>query len=218
MADDTARTRESSIDIIESGMASRQGQGISRRLLQKLQEEPGHQWKLYISWPQFAAAAAASWAPLGLVIWMSGRLHPDAALFKGALFFHLSSLVLGFGAVLVADYFVLLWLLRRCTLAETIRVAARLHLPIWIGVLGLMVSGMLLEPNLASGLTRVKLALVAVLVLNGLQALMLSKRMEESAGVLTVRLFAWGAMTATISQLCWWGAVWIGFWNAAHRH
>ena len=63
-------------------------------------------------------------------------------------------------------------------------------------------------------MTRAKLALVMVLILNGLQAMILSKRMEASTDALSLRLLAWGAVTAAISQGCWWGAMWIGFWTA----
>ncbi|GHI06757.1 hypothetical protein AQI88_30145 [Streptomyces cellostaticus] len=47
-----------------------------------------------------------------------------------ALFVHLASLVLGFGAVLVADHHALLCLTGRCTLRDTLHSTARLHVPI----------------------------------------------------------------------------------------
>jgi hypothetical protein len=183
-----------------------------------LRVKPNRPLALHESWWVFAATACAAWAVLGLAIWLSTHLHPDHALYLGALFVHLSSLVLGFGAVLLADYFVLLWLVGRSSLAESLRVVSRLHLPIWTGVIGLVLSGMLLEPNLAATPTRVKLALVAVLTLNGLQAFVLGKRMEAMADAVSMRLITWGAVTSAISQVCWWGSVWIGFWNANHHH
>jgi hypothetical protein len=42
----------------------------------------------------------------------------------------------------------------RSTLAEAIRGAERLHLPIWVGLAGLIGSGAFLEPNLNSALTQ----------------------------------------------------------------
>jgi hypothetical protein len=153
---------------------------------------------------------------LGVAIWLSARLNPDPALHNVALFIHLASLVLGFGAVLVGDYFIVLWLARRATLAEVTYGIAWLHLPIWLGLTGLVLSGVLLEPDLTTGMTQVKLALVVVLTLNGLQAMIFSKRMEASAGALSVRLLAWGAVTTAVSQACWWGSVWIGFWTTTH--
>jgi len=163
-----------------------------------------------------AAALLAALALAG-VLWISVHVRVDPVLHTAVLFVHLASLVLGFGGVLIADYLVLLWISGRSTLAEAIRGAERLHLPIWAGLAGLVASGALLEPNLASTLTRTKLVLVLLLTVNGLQALILGRRIAHSdATHLPTRLTLWGAATALISQLCWWGAVWIGFWNAEH--
>ncbi|MET9404890.1 hypothetical protein ABZX90_03720 [Streptomyces sp. NPDC002935] len=53
------------------------------------------------------------------------------------------------------------------------------------------------------------------LTLNGLQAGLLNRRMtRQGTAAPTPRLLAWGASTALISQLCWWGAVVIGFRNS----
>ncbi|MHB9851166.1 hypothetical protein ACSYGO_18205 [Streptomyces krungchingensis] len=125
--------------------------------------------------------------------------------------------MLGFGAVLVADYYALLYLTGRCTLRDALNCTAHLHVPIWTGLAGLVASGAMLHPNLASTLTRVKLGLVLALTLNGLQAGLLNRRMAQQGGAaLTPRLLAWGAATALVSQVCWWGAVVIGFRNSRH--
>jgi hypothetical protein len=139
----------------------------------------------------------------------------DAALHTAALFVHLASLVLGFGAVLVADYFALLCLTGRYTLRDALNGTARLHVPIWTGLVGLVASGMMLHPDLGSTLTRIKLGLVLVLTLNGLQAGLLNRRMTRKAATpLAYPFLAWGAATAVVSQVCWWGAVLIGFLNS----
>ncbi|MBF6298827.1 hypothetical protein IU459_14925 [Nocardia amamiensis] len=84
-------------------------------------------------------------------------------------------------------------------------------------LVGLIASGCVLEPNLASMLTRTKLALVLVLTLNGPQAMMLSKRLDQHwSAALPPRVLIWAAATGVVSQICWWGAVLIGFWNAEH--
>jgi hypothetical protein len=176
-----------------------------------LPADPARPIRLGDSWWVFAAVASVACAALAAAIWMSVHLHPDATLHDVALFVHLSSLVFGFGAVLVADYLVVLWLLRRLTFADAFHGAARLHVPIWIGLIGLVLSGVLLQPDLAAGTTRAKLALVAALTVNGLHAMVLSKRVEAEAGALSMRLLSWGAITTTISQACWWGSVVIGF-------
>ncbi|MFF3059917.1 hypothetical protein [Streptomyces sp. NPDC057909] len=153
---------------------------------------------------------------LAACAWISLHLHADPALHTAALFVHLASLVLGFGAVLVADYHGLLWISGRCTLNDALGSTTRLHVPIWTGLAGLVVSGVMLHPDLTSALTRTKLALVLVLTLNGLQAGLLNRRTAQRASStpLTPRLLAWGAATALVSQICWWGAVVIGFRNS----
>ncbi len=170
------------------------------------------------SWGAFVAVACGACAVLCAAIWISTDLHPDPALHNAALFVHLASLVLGFGAVLVADYLIAVWLVGRSTFAEAVSGVDRLHLLVWTGLIGMVVSGALLEPNLATVLTRAKLVLVLLLTLNGLQAMILNKRMKASTDALSARLFAWGAVTTVVSQGCWWGAMWIGFWTATHRH
>jgi hypothetical protein len=169
------------------------------------------------SWSEFAVRAAATYAALALAIWLSAHVRAAPALRGVALFVHMSSLVLGFGAVLAADYFLLLWLLGLIPFTDTMSVTGRMHLLVWTGLAGLIVSGTLLRPDLSSGLTQLKLALVFVLTLNGAHLPILARRMTDSAGSPCPRLLAWGAAAAATSQVCWWGAIWIGFWNTNHR-
>ncbi len=170
---------------------------------------------LYDSWWTVVGAAGLLCAGWAASVWISLHLQADPSLHSVALFVHLASLVLGFGAVLVADYYGLLWMTGRCTLAEAIGSTSRLHVPIWAGLAGLVLSGTLLHPNPAATPTLVKLVMVLVLALNGLQAGLLNKRMAEQAhGTPGRGLLAWGGATALISQICWWGAVVIGFRNS----
>ncbi|MBZ4318425.1 hypothetical protein [Streptomyces huiliensis] len=172
--------------------------------------------RVYDSWWTVAATGLAVCAAWSAAVWISAHLRADASLHSAALFAHLATLVLGFGAVLVADYYGLLWLTGRMALTEALDGAARLHTPIWAGLTGLVGSGMLLHPDTSSTLTRVKLVMVLVLSLNGLQAGLLNRR---AAGLRpseqpSRRFLAWGAGTALVSQLCWWGAVIVGFRNS----
>ncbi|MER5467494.1 hypothetical protein [Streptomyces sp. NPDC002685] len=73
------------------------------------------------------------------------HLRVDADLHAVALFVHLASLVLGFGAVLMADYYALLYLTGRCTFHNALTSAGRLHVPIWAGLAGLVASGVMLH-------------------------------------------------------------------------
>ncbi|MEU0156683.1 hypothetical protein [Micromonospora fulviviridis] len=121
---------------------------------------PLPRWTLALASGVIAVVWAAS-------IWTSAHTHVDPVWHRAALFVHLISLVVGFGAVLTVDWFGLMWLLRRCTLPQVFAVAHNVHLPIWLGVAGLIGSGALLRPDLTSPLTRAKLALVLLVGLLG---------------------------------------------------
>jgi hypothetical protein len=162
----------------------------------------------------YAMAAAAAMAALAAALWLSTTVHPGPVLHTVALFAHLGFLTLGLGAVLVVDYSFALWALGRTTFAEAVAGTARLHVPIWLGLVGLVASGALLSPDLTAGSTILKLAFVAGLTLNGVQAAALTRRMSEAGDVPPPLLLLWGAATSAISQLCWWGAVVIGFLHA----
>ncbi|MEW1912003.1 hypothetical protein AB0442_26770 [Kitasatospora sp. NPDC085895] len=149
--------------------------------------------------------------------WTAGHVRTDASLHTVALFVHLVALVVGFGAVLAVDYTGALWLLGRCTLAQAVESTGPLHVPVWAGLAGLTASGILLEPQLDSPLTRVKLLLVLLIALNGVHATALTKRLEAAGpGRPERRLLVRGALSALVSQLGWWGALAIGFWNTQH--
>jgi len=122
-----------------------------------------------------------------------------------ALFAHLGFVILGFGTVLVADYFFALWILGRSTFIEAVGHTTRLHALIWAGLTGLVASGMLLRPDLTLGTTLVKLGLVAVLTVNGVQASALSRHMTAIDGDPPWRLLVRGGITSAVSQVCWWG-------------
>lgn len=174
---------------------------------------PTRPLRLYDSWWTVAAAGLAAMVVLTAGLWFSLHVRTDETLHTAALFVHLASLVLGFGAVLSADYHGLLWATGRCTLPEVIGATTRLHVPIWAGLGGLVASGMMLHPDLGSPLTLAKVGLVFALTLNGLQAGLLGRRLAAAAVPIGRGAAAWGAATALVSQLCWWGAVVIGFLN-----
>ncbi|MBT2402555.1 MULTISPECIES: hypothetical protein [unclassified Streptomyces] len=174
---------------------------------------PARPLRLYDSWWTVAAAGLVAVLVLTAGLWFSLHVRTDETLHTAALFVHLASLVLGFGAVLSADYHGLLWATGRCTLTEALGATTRLHVPIWAGLGGLVASGMMLHPDLGSPLTLAKVGLVLLLTLNGLQAGLLCRRLAAAAGPVGRGVTAWGGVTALLSQLCWWGAVVIGFLN-----
>ncbi|WP_171165017.1 hypothetical protein [Streptomyces sp. I05A-00742] len=163
------------------------------------------------------AAAAGLCALWAAAVWTAVHLRADPHLHDVALFVHLASLLVGFGAVLTVDWLGLLWLTGRRELPEVLRTAGAVHLPVWLGLAGLVGTGVLLHPDPGSPLTRVKLGLVLLVALNGLHARTLQPRMEAVAAgrtpasrALTVRC----AVTVLLSQLGWWGATVIGFLNS----
>jgi len=132
-----------------------------------------------------------------------------------ALFGHLVSLLIGFGAVLAVEWVGLLWLLRKRPLAAVLDSARTARLPIWGGLIGLGATGLLLHPDVTSTFTRIKLAAVLILALNGLYAAVLERRLTTArpGRSLMFRLF----VSTAISQTCWWGATVIGFLNSQRQ-
>ena len=147
-------------------------------------------------------------------LWASAHVQADPSLYRAALFVHLASLVAGLGAALTIDYFAVQWLLGRRTLHEVLTVSGGTARLVWAGLAGLVGSGALLSPDLDSGLTRLKLALVLVVALNGAFGGVVQHRLEEAGDGASARLFGLGVVTATVSQVGWWGASLVGFLNA----
>jgi hypothetical protein len=153
----------------------------------------------------------AAWAAM---IWMSTHLQPDPTLRSVALFAHLAAMVAGFGAVLVIDWVGLLWSIGRRTFADVTHTAHAVHSLIWLSLAGLTFSGMLLYPDPSSPLTRIKLALVLVVALNGLHAHLLHRRLVALGDRPPPNpLLLLAGLTALVSQACWWAAMAIGFVN-----
>lgn len=154
-------------------------------------------------------------AVLGVAVWSSAHLRVDPELRTAALFVHLAALVVGFGAVIAVDWFALLWLLGRRSLNDLMSVASAAHLPIWLGLAGLVLTGALCRPDLALPLTWIKLGLVLLVMLNGLYAYAVGERLVRVVpGTVPPGLLRNAAMIAAVSQFGWWGAVLIGFVNA----
>ena len=166
-----------------------------------------------LSWVPAVLGLAAG-AVLGSVVWAAAHLQVDPALRTGALFVHLSSLIISFGAVLAVDWFALLWLLGRQSLVDLTKVSAAAHLPIWLGLLGLVLSGALLRPDLSQPLTWLKMVLVLLVTLNGLRAYAIGEQLTRfQAGTVPYWLLRRAMGAAAVSQLGWWGATVIGFLN-----
>ena len=164
------------------------------------------------AWARWAVAAlvCVGWST---AVWTAAHVSTDPVLEKAALFVHLASLVAGFGAVLALDWWGLQWLLGRRTLPEVAGLSGGTHHLVWIGLGGLVLSGVLLSPDLGSPLTQLKLVLVLVVSLNGVQAHALQRRLELLAE-LPRAILARCVLTAGVSQVGWWGCMVIGFVNS----
>ncbi len=143
----------------------------------------------------------------------------DSPHFYIALFIHLVSLIVGFGAVLVVDTFGLLMILEKIPLSllkKTARITQRL---IWAGWVGMVISGinLILLKGYVDNLTRIKLFLVLMIGVNGIFLHLIKKALsgfENKKDVPNVWRFRI-ALSSAISQTGWWGAILIGF---VHRH
>jgi len=135
------------------------------------------------------------------------------------LFVHLSSLILGFGAVMVTDLYGLLWIRDRIRFPQLVKVSGETERFIWAGWAGMVAAGipLLLLKGVVDDLMIVKLFFVALIGVNGLALHWLHKQVEhyrdgdDIPRLLMFRL----VLSLAVSQFGWWSAMVIGF---LHRH
>ncbi|GIE34020.1 hypothetical protein Ait01nite_070650 [Actinoplanes italicus] len=138
------------------------------------------------------------------VLAVSGRQRISPVVHDVALLLHLGSVVAGFGAVLMVDWFGLLWLAGRRTFADVLRTAHGAHVPTWLGFAGLLASGALL--GLPAGPKAIAVLVVGV---NGVYAGALLRELSRWTVPPTPLLIRSGLATL-ISQGAWWTAVVLG--------
>lgn len=145
--------------------------------------------------------------------------HFETPLFYSALFVHLVSLIVGFGAVIVIDAVGVLWVRGRVPAHRLLNIAGITQMAIWAGWTGLIISGsiMLSVKGFVDALTVIKVFLVAMIGLNGLALHFIKKSLHGMARYESVPLVhRYHIITASVvSQVGWWGALVIGF---MHRH
>ena len=137
---------------------------------------------------------------------------------KIVLFVHLLSLVVAYGAVMVVDWAGLWFVLRKRSKEDLLKLTDITQPLIWLGLVGLVVSGILLHPNLSKPLTQLKMFLVFIIFINGLNLHFVQKAMRtegvETFWQLPRKLIVWSVVSISVSQLAWLGAMIIGFINA----
>ncbi|KUL34277.1 hypothetical protein [Actinoplanes awajinensis] len=148
------------------------------------------------------AVVVACWL---VVLAAAPRARTAGAVHDVALFVHLGAMVAGFGAVLLVDWFGLLWLAGRRTFADVLRTAQGAHVPIWAGFAGLLVSGLFL--GLPADLKSVA---VLVVGLNGVYAGRLLHELSRHPEPPRA-LLARSAAVTVLSQLAWWTALVLGY-------
>lgn len=165
------------------------------------------------------ALAATCWA---MALGLSQLVQAPLVLHQVALALHVLAMVAGFGAVLTVDWYGLAWLRGTRRLSETLRLAEAANPLIWLGVGGLLASGILLAPDLSRPEAWVKQAAVLVVALNGvrvgamaptLRALPDGHRIADLPPAARRRLLA----SIAVSQTAWWVAVLVGLWVSTSR-
>ena len=156
-----------------------------------------------------------------LAVTLAAQVHPTGWVRGAALLGHLVGLVCGFGAVVALDVYGAACLTGRRSPVEVARLAASLEGLIWGGLLALVTTGALLAPHLDHTLTRVKLAAVLAVGLNGVNARSLRESVAQLHPSTALRELPHGTLwrlffTAAASQLAWWTCVLIGFRNTPH--
>ena len=129
------------------------------------------------------AVVTGAWAVVILAAALFPVDNPQVA--RVALFIHLVSMAVGFGAVILIDVYGILWLLGQRTLAELVDLDTAAHTVIAVGVGGLLASGIALQPDLSTPLTWFKLLLVLGLMLNGLAAQKMLLRLRRTLPPMT---------------------------------
>ncbi|MBO1269118.1 hypothetical protein [Arthrobacter cavernae] len=162
------------------------------------------------------AAAIVAWS---LSVWLAVTLRVEGPVHTVAQVVHILAMVLAFGAIMLVDWHGFLWLIRRRQLKEIIRLDGAATPLIWAGLAGMLASGVFLNPNLGNPLTVIKLVAVLLLIINGIMLIPLMRRLVKMSPASTFAGLQPGQrfhMLAclSISQLCWWTAIIVGFINA----
>jgi hypothetical protein len=186
---------------------------VSRRTIRRHRESERSTRRLVIA---LSCAAAAAWL---LSVTTSTVVHVGGLAYYYAVVLHVLSLVVAFGAVILVDWHGFLWLIRRRTLAEIIRLDGAATPLIWGGLAGMLATGVFLNPHLSNPMTDIKLVAVLALTQNGILLIPLMRRLarlppESGFGALSVGQRTHLLVCLGISQACWWSAIIIGFINA----
>ncbi|MBI4160791.1 MAG: hypothetical protein HY506_02690, partial [Candidatus Yanofskybacteria bacterium] len=142
----------------------------------------------------------------------------DSGYFYTFLFVHLVSLIIGFGSVLVVDFWGILWLRKKINTGFLAKIIENTTNLIWLGWTGSIASGigLIVMKGYVDNLTKLKLFFVAMIGINGIFLHSVQKILAKNGEApLPPKLKFRIALGSMISQISWWGAIFIGF---IHRH
>ncbi len=170
-------------------------------------------WRLH-------ALTALAWAGCLLA---SQYVDASPVVRRFALGLHVVALIAALGAVVLMDWYALVWLSGRRRFRELIRLTEAAHPLIWLGSTLLLLTGIFLGPDLSIPLTIVKMTFVLILLNNGIAVWALGRRLGDlidprSLGEIPGKLRLTTVALLSMSQLTWWGAVVIGLITTMGRH
>lgn len=133
---------------------------------------------------------------------------------KVIVFLHLLSLVVAYGSVLFVDFYGLLWALGKRTKNQMLDVSGVAQKLIWAGVAGLILTGIVLHPDMTNPLVRIKMLFVLIILCNGLNLHYVRKAMMQQKvqkfSELSQKLALWSLLSIILSQVAWLGAMVLG--------
>ena len=120
---------------------------------------------------------------------------------------HLAGLSAAYGSVIIVDVVGLVWLLRRISRERMLAITAWAQPVIWGGLAAMLASGAMLGPDLSRPLTKLKMGLVILLALNGLNLDALRERTKSLTGQSfwdTPQSYkVWSIFSIVLSQALW---------------
>ena len=132
---------------------------------------------------------------------------------------HLAALCAAYGSVVIVDLIGLLWLGKQIERERMLAITAWAQPIIWAGIIVMMISGAMLGPDLSRPLTKVKMTLIILLAINGLNLDALRKRTKGLTGQsfwdAPTSYKAWSVFSIVLSQALWISIVVVAALNSA---
>ncbi|MBA3679222.1 hypothetical protein H0W80_03490 [Candidatus Saccharibacteria bacterium] len=112
------------------------------------------------------------------------------------------------------DFYGLLWAFGKKTKSQMIDVSGVAQKLIWAGLAGLILTGIVLRPDITNPLVRIKMLFVLIIIYNGLnlhyvRKAMMQQKVQKFSG-LSKKLAIWSLLSITLSQVAWLGAMILG--------